>query len=78
MKISRTVPERKLDFIVLQLTDPQRDIGMRDKKGDPDIGVFWDKLGSISTPPEESNDPNSSVRGSLLSSHKLVKFSFTL
>lgn len=53
VEISRTVPERKLDFIVLQLTDPQRDIGMRDKKGDPDIGVFWDKLGSISTPPEE-------------------------
>ena len=47
VKMSRTVPERKLDFIVLQLTDPQRDL----ENGQE----FWDKVRSISTPPKEKD-----------------------
>lgn len=43
--LSNRVSERKLDFIIWQLTDPQRDLD--------DVGNFWDKLNSISTPPEE-------------------------
>jgi hypothetical protein len=50
VEMSRTVPERKLDFIVLQLTEPQRDL----KKFYGDDGhEFWDKLKSFSTSPEE-------------------------
>ena len=49
--MSRTIPERKLDFIVLQLTEPQRDL--KQFYGGHDGQEFWDKLGSISTPPEE-------------------------
>lgn len=50
VEISRTVPERKLDFIVLQLTEPQRDL--KEFYGD-DGQEFWDKLKSFSTSPEE-------------------------
>ena len=50
VKISRTVPERKLDFIVLQLTEPQRDLK---KFYGGDGREFWDKLKSFSTSPEE-------------------------
>ena len=45
VEMSRTIPERKLDFIVLQLTEPQRDL----ENGQE----FWDKLRSFSTSPEE-------------------------
>ena len=51
VKMSRTIPGRKLDFIVLQLTEPQRDL--KEFYGGHDGQEFWDKLGSISTPPEE-------------------------
>ena len=50
VKISRTVPERKLDFIVLQLTEPQRDLK---KFYGGDGREFWDKLKSFSISPEE-------------------------
>ena len=43
--LSNKVSERKLDFIIWQLTDPQRDL--------EDVTNFWSKLNSISTPPEE-------------------------
>ena len=45
VEMSRTVPERKLDFIVLQLTAAQRDV--------ENLQEFWDKLNSFSTSPEE-------------------------
>ena len=51
VKMSRTIPGRKFDFIVLQLTEPQRDL--KEFYGGHDGQEFWDKLGSISTPPEE-------------------------
>jgi len=50
VEISRNVPERKLDFIVLQLTEPQRNLK---EFYDDDGQEFWDKLESFSTPPEE-------------------------
>ena len=43
--LSNKGSERKLDFIIWQLTDPQRDL--------EDVTNFWSKLNSISTPPEE-------------------------
>ena len=49
VEISRTVPERKLDFIVLQLTEPQRDLDRYWENSQE----FWDRLGSFSTSPEE-------------------------
>ena len=50
VEMSRTIPERKLDFIVLQLTEPQRDLK---KFYGGDGQEFWDKLKSFSTSPEE-------------------------
>ena len=49
--MSRTIPERKLDFIVLQLTEPQRDI--KQFYGGENGQEFWDTLKSFSTSPEE-------------------------
>ena len=45
VEMSRTVLKRKLDFIVLQLTDTQRDIENHQE--------FWDKMNSFSTSPKE-------------------------